>query len=90
MSKIPLQKYAININKSGEKYEKQNGMSSLDLLLLNVDTLFEQHSVAEVEMVHKRIEEVIENKKEELRTMVGWVSRIFVFKIVIYIFLFLK
>uniref|UniRef100_A0A1B0FND5 Conserved oligomeric Golgi complex subunit 1 n=1 Tax=Glossina morsitans morsitans TaxID=37546 RepID=A0A1B0FND5_GLOMM len=46
-------------------------MSSLDLLLLNVDTLFEQHSVAEVEMVHKRIEEVIENKKEELRTMVG-------------------
>uniref|UniRef100_A0A1A9ZE80 Conserved oligomeric Golgi complex subunit 1 n=1 Tax=Glossina pallidipes TaxID=7398 RepID=A0A1A9ZE80_GLOPL len=46
-------------------------MSSLDLLLLNVDTLFEQHSVTEVEMVHKRIEEVIENKKEELRTMVG-------------------
>ncbi|XP_037893644.1 conserved oligomeric Golgi complex subunit 1 [Glossina fuscipes] len=46
-------------------------MSSLDLLLLNVDTLFEQHSVTEIEMVHKRIEEVIENKKEELRTMVG-------------------
>uniref|UniRef100_A0A1A9WJS7 Conserved oligomeric Golgi complex subunit 1 n=1 Tax=Glossina brevipalpis TaxID=37001 RepID=A0A1A9WJS7_9MUSC len=46
-------------------------MSSLNLLLLNVDTLFEEHSVTEVDMVHKRIEEVIENKKEELRTHVG-------------------
>lgn len=46
-------------------------MSALNLLNLNVDTLFEQHSVLEIDSVHKKIQEVVENKREELRTMVG-------------------
>ncbi|KAM7361321.1 conserved oligomeric Golgi complex subunit 1 isoform 2-T2 [Cochliomyia hominivorax] len=46
-------------------------MSTLNLLNLNVDTLFEQHSVVEIDSVHKKILEVVENKREELRTMVG-------------------
>lgn len=44
---------------------------STDLLQLNVDTLFEQHSVPEVDAVQKKIQTVVENKREELRTMVG-------------------
>ncbi|KAI8118237.1 Conserved oligomeric Golgi complex subunit 1 [Lucilia cuprina] len=46
-------------------------MATLNLLNLNVDTLFEQHSVVEIDSVHKKIQEVVENKREELRTMVG-------------------
>ncbi|XP_034486985.1 conserved oligomeric Golgi complex subunit 1 [Drosophila innubila] len=44
---------------------------SADLLQLNVDTLFEQHSVLEIDTVQKKIQTVVENKREELRTMVG-------------------
>lgn len=44
---------------------------STDLLQLNVDTLFEQHGVSEVDAVQKKIQTVVENKREELRTMVG-------------------
>ncbi|KAL7729721.1 hypothetical protein ACLKA6_014591 [Drosophila palustris] len=44
---------------------------SVDLLQLNVDTLFEQHSVLEIDTVQKKIQTVVENKREELRTMVG-------------------
>lgn len=46
-------------------------MATLNLLNLNVDTLFEQHSVGEIDTIHKKIQEVVENKREELRTMVG-------------------
>uniref|UniRef100_A0A1I8N4E9 Conserved oligomeric Golgi complex subunit 1 n=1 Tax=Musca domestica TaxID=7370 RepID=A0A1I8N4E9_MUSDO len=46
-------------------------MATLNLLNLNVDTLFEQHSVGEIDAIHKKIQEVVENKREELRTMVG-------------------
>ncbi|XP_013101633.2 conserved oligomeric Golgi complex subunit 1 [Stomoxys calcitrans] len=46
-------------------------MATLNLLNINVDTLFEQHSVGEIDAVHKKIQEVVENKREELRTMVG-------------------
>jgi len=42
-----------------------------NLLNLNVDTLFEQHSVSEIDAVHKKIQSVVENKREELRTHVG-------------------
>lgn len=38
---------------------------------LDVDTLFEQHSVSEIDAVQKKIQTVVENKREELRTMVG-------------------
>ncbi|XP_034114735.2 conserved oligomeric Golgi complex subunit 1 [Drosophila albomicans] len=44
---------------------------SVDLLQLNVDALFEQHSVLEIDTVQKKIQTVVENKREELRTMVG-------------------
>ncbi|EDV41971.1 uncharacterized protein Dana_GF17740 [Drosophila ananassae] len=42
-----------------------------NLLNLNVDTLFEQHSVSEIDAIHKRIQSLVENKREELRTHVG-------------------
>lgn len=42
-----------------------------DLLDINVDKLFEQHSVAEIDQVHKRLQAEVELKREELRTMVG-------------------
>lgn len=46
-------------------------LSTDSLLNLNVDSLFEQHNVADITLVNKKIQEVIEEKKEELRTMVG-------------------
>ncbi|CAD6991913.1 unnamed protein product [Ceratitis capitata] len=46
-------------------------MESANLLNLDVDTLFEQHSVPEIDVVHKKIQSVVENKREELRLMVG-------------------
>lgn len=41
------------------------------LLEINVDTLFEQHSVSEIDQIHKNLQNDVEHKKEELRTMVG-------------------
>lgn len=41
------------------------------MLDLDVDNLFEKHSVSEVEAVNKKIRDDIERKKEELRSMVG-------------------
>lgn len=38
---------------------------------VDVDDLFEKHSVSEVEAVNKQIQNEIEQKKEELRSMVG-------------------
>ncbi|XP_036321393.1 conserved oligomeric Golgi complex subunit 1 [Rhagoletis pomonella] len=46
-------------------------MDAANLLNLDVDTLFEQHSVPEIDVVHKKIQSVVENKREELRLMVG-------------------
>lgn len=46
---------------------------SLDLLNIDVDQLFKQHNVAEIDLVHKRVLNEIELKREELRTMVGYV-----------------
>ncbi|XP_017098668.2 conserved oligomeric Golgi complex subunit 1 [Drosophila bipectinata] len=42
-----------------------------NLLNLNVDTLFEQHGVSEIDGIYKRIQSLVENKREELRTHVG-------------------
>ncbi|XP_058118348.1 conserved oligomeric Golgi complex subunit 1 [Anopheles ziemanni] len=44
---------------------------SVDLLTVDVDRLFKQHNVAEIDLVHKRLLDEIELKREELRTMVG-------------------
>ncbi|XP_054746966.1 conserved oligomeric Golgi complex subunit 1 isoform X1 [Anastrepha obliqua] len=46
-------------------------MDAANLLNLDVNTLFEQHSVPEIDIVHKKIQSVVENKREELRLMVG-------------------
>ncbi|XP_058451024.1 conserved oligomeric Golgi complex subunit 1 isoform X2 [Malaya genurostris] len=42
-----------------------------NLLNINVDKLFEQHSVAEIDQIHKQLQAEVELKREELRTMVG-------------------
>uniref|UniRef100_A0A0P6IU56 Conserved oligomeric Golgi complex subunit 1 n=1 Tax=Aedes aegypti TaxID=7159 RepID=A0A0P6IU56_AEDAE len=42
-----------------------------NLLNINVDKLFEQNSIAEIDQVHKRLQAEVELKREELRTMVG-------------------
>lgn len=45
-------------------------MTTADLINLDVDTIFEQHSVSEIEAVNRKIQAEIELKREELRTMV--------------------
>lgn len=42
------------------------------MLDLDVDNLFEKHSVSEIETVNQQIRNEIEKKKEELRSMVGY------------------
>lgn len=46
-------------------------MTAPSLLNINVDNLFEQHSIAEIDQIHKKLQNDVEEKKEELRTMVG-------------------
>lgn len=41
------------------------------MLNIDVDTLFERHSVQEIEQIEKMLQTEVEKKKEELRTMVG-------------------
>lgn len=43
----------------------------MSLLDINPDKLFEQHNVQEVEAIEKAINNEVERKKEELRTLVG-------------------
>uniref|UniRef100_A0A182YBC7 Conserved oligomeric Golgi complex subunit 1 n=1 Tax=Anopheles stephensi TaxID=30069 RepID=A0A182YBC7_ANOST len=52
-----------------ENYAKM--AKTVDLLNIDVDQLFKQHNVAEIDLVHKRLLNEIELKREELRTMVG-------------------
>jgi hypothetical protein len=46
----------------------------MNLLNLNVDAVFEQHNVTEVDAISRKIQSEIELKKEELRTMVNLVK----------------
>lgn len=46
-------------------------MSTLNLLEINVNSLFEQHTIHEIHQIHKKLQTDVEAKKEELRTMVG-------------------
>lgn len=46
-------------------------MATMNLLDINVDSLFEQYSVGEIDQIHKKLKSSIEEKKEELRMMVG-------------------
>ncbi|XP_062565943.1 conserved oligomeric Golgi complex subunit 1 isoform X2 [Armigeres subalbatus] len=43
----------------------------VNLLDINVDKLFEQHSIIEIDQIHKKLQAEVELKREELRTMVG-------------------
>lgn len=45
-------------------------MATANLLNLDVDKVFEQHSISEVEIFNRKIQAEIENKREELRMMV--------------------
>jgi conserved oligomeric Golgi complex subunit 1 len=45
-------------------------MATANLINLDVDTIFEQHTVGEIEAVNRKIQAEIELKREELRTMV--------------------
>lgn len=49
-------------------------MTTSSLLDIDVDSLFEQCSISEIDLVHKKLQQSIEAKKEELRIMVGYVS----------------
>jgi conserved oligomeric Golgi complex subunit 1 len=48
-------------------------MATTNLINLDVDQIFEQHTVSEVEVVNRKIQAEIELKREELRTMVCFV-----------------
>lgn len=50
--------------------------AAASLLDINVDELFEQHSVTEIDQIHKQLQTDVEHKKEELRTMVGCVCNL--------------
>lgn len=45
-------------------------MATTNLINLDVDQIFEQHTVSEIEVVNRKIQAEIELKREELRTMV--------------------
>lgn len=45
------------------------------------DKIFEEKTISEIEAIQKKIQDEIERKKEELRTMVGWVNLAIQFKI---------
>lgn len=49
-------------------------MTTMNLLDINVDTLFQQYGIHEIDQVHKKLQQNIEEKKEELRIMVGYVN----------------
>ena len=46
-------------------------MSSPTLLNVTPDELFEKHNINEIEDIHKKLQNEIELKREELRAMVG-------------------
>jgi hypothetical protein len=45
-----------------------------NLLDINTDKLFEDHTVSEILETQKKLHTEIERKREELRTMVGYVK----------------
>ncbi|KAL1400270.1 hypothetical protein pipiens_002086 [Culex pipiens pipiens] len=50
---------------------EHNGQRNRTCSHINVDKLFEQCGVADIDLVHKRLQSEVELKREELRTMVG-------------------
>lgn len=62
------------VKKKVFRAKKNIKMTTLNLLEINVDSLFEQCGIAEIDQVHKKLQQNIEEKKEELRIMVGYVK----------------
>lgn len=48
-------------------------MTTANLINLDVDEIFEQHNINEIEVINRKIQAEIENKREELRTMVNFI-----------------
>lgn len=46
-------------------------MAAMNLLNLDVDQIFEQNSVNEIEVINRKVQAEIEKKREELRMMVN-------------------
>lgn len=49
-------------------------MSQPNLLDINPDQLFQNHSIADIDQVQKKLQYEIERKREDLRAMVGYVD----------------
>lgn len=45
-------------------------MATTNLININVDQIFEQNSIGEIDVINRKIQAEIELKKENLRTMV--------------------
>lgn len=54
-----------------KRFKTQIIMTSVKVLSFEPDTLFEQHNISEIDQIHKKLQNDIERKKEELRTNVG-------------------
>lgn len=46
-------------------------MIATDFLTLNVDKLFEEHAVQDIDQIQRKIQTEVELKREELRLKVG-------------------
>jgi hypothetical protein len=46
-------------------------MANVNLLNINVDSLFEQHNVAEIDAINRKILNNLDSKKEDLKVMVN-------------------
>lgn len=51
-------------------------MSQPSLLEIIPEQLFQTHSISDIDQVQKKLQYEIERKREELRAMVGYVSRL--------------
>lgn len=52
-------------------FKTETIMASGKVLSFEPDSLFEQHNISEIDQIHKKLQNDIERKKEELRTNVG-------------------
>lgn len=57
-------------------------MPAKDLLNINPDVLFEEHTISEIDDTQKKLLHEIERKREELRVMVGYVQYLLIFYII--------
>lgn len=46
-------------------------MANVNLLNINVDSLFEQHSVSDIDAINRKIQNELDTKKENLKVMVS-------------------